>query len=427
MIVRFVQRRFHYAWAVAAATFFVLLAVNGIRSSPGVFIVPIEREFHWSPALVSLAVSVNVLLYGLVGPFAAALMDRFGMRRVMIIALSVILVGLAGMTAIHAAWQLILCWGLLIGLGAGAVANVLAAIIATRWFVERRGQVMGVLAGSLSAGRLVFLPLLAALVVAGGWRTAMVAGAIGAAIVLPLAGFIIHRDPGDLGLRPYGATEDVPPAPRTVGNPFTSTLATLRSCVGSRQYWLLAGSFFICGATTNGLIGTHFIPAAIDNGYSEVTAASLLAMVGVFDLVGITASGWLSDRVDNRRLLAIYYAGRGVALVVLPFALRSNLLGLTAFGVVYGLDWVATVPPTMRLTADIFGKPRVGVVYGWITAGHQLGSAVAAFGAGLIRTWLGSYEVAFISAGLLCMVAAVLVSGILSPEERRRLEPALTA
>lgn len=417
LIQRFVRGRLHYGWVVAGVTFLVLLAVNGIRSTPGVLIIPIEQEFGWSRAFVSLAVAINVLLYGLVGPFAAAVMDRFGMRRVLVGALALIVAGVGLMTLIHAPWQIILFWGAFVGLGSGCTANVLAAMVANRWFLERRGQVMGVLTASLSAGRLIFLPVLATLVVAFGWRAAMVVGAAAALLVLPLAAIFMRGEPADVGLRPFGATDDVAPVPKPTGNPFITAIDGLRRCVHNRQFWLLSGSFFICGATTNGLIGTHLVPAAMEHGLSEVTAASTLAVMGIFDVIGITISGWLSDRWDNRRLLCWYYALRGLSLMFLPFALGSDFRSTAAFVVFYGLDWVATVPPTVRLTADLFGKRNVGIVYGWISAGHQLGSATAAFGAGVLRTWLGDYQVAFMSAGLLCLVAAGLVIRINQPSK----------
>jgi MFS family permease len=408
---RFARGRVYYGWIIAAVTFLVLLSAAGIRSTPGVLIIPLEKEFGWTRATVSLAVSINILLYGLFGPFAAALMDRFGVRLVMIASLGLVAAGVGLTTAMHTAWQLVLLWGIVVGLGTGTTALVLGAYIANRWFVERRGLVMGLLTASAATGQLIFLPMLASVVVNHGWRNAAAIVSGVALLMIPIVAFIMRNDPSDIGLRPYGAPPEGPEAPRgpTTGNPATAALAALGRGFKSRDFWLLAGSFYICGASTNGLIGTHLIPASMEHGIPEVAAASLLAAMGVFDLIGTTLSGWLSDRWDSRYLLCWYYGLRGLSLLFLPYALGTQFLALAAFAVFYGLDWVATVPPTVRLTADIFGKRNVGVMFGWIAAAHQLGAATAAFGAGAVRTWLGSYQVAFMTSGLLCLLAAGLV------------------
>lgn len=370
MIARLTRRRVHYAWIVAGVTFLTLITSAGMRSTPGVLLVPLEREFNWSPATVSLAVSINLFLFGLSGPFAAALMDRFGVRRVMVIALLVVSGAAALTTAMRAPWQLYLLWGGAVGLATGAIATVLAAVIANRWFVERRGLVLGVLTASNATGQLIFLPQLARLTVDSGWRASAFAVAAAALVVAVPVAILMRDRPRDIGLRPYGADPSTVEAAPTGGNPFAEALGGLSLGLRSRNFWLLAGSFFICGATTNGLIGTHLIPASMDHGIPEVTAAGMLALIGVFDLIGTTGSGWLSDRVDNRWLLCWYYGLRGLSLLFLPYALGSANLALLAFIVFYGLDWVATVPPTVRLAADSFGKEKVGVVYGWISASH---------------------------------------------------------
>ena len=403
-------RRLHYGWIVAGVTFLTLLAAAGIRSTPGVLIIPLEKEFGWTRTTVSLAVSINLLLYGLFGPFAAALMDRLGVRRVMLASLALVATGVGFTAVMRAPWQLILLWGVVVGLGTGTTALVLGAYIANRWFAERRGIVMGVLTASVATGQLLFLPSLASLVVTHGWRWAVLAVSGAALVMIPLVFVLMRDDPADVGLRPFGAGAGHVAAPaRSGANPGAAALAGLSRGVRSRDFWLLSGSFFICGASTNGLIGTHLIPASMEHGIPEVTAASLLATIGVFDLIGTIASGWLSDRLDNRYLLCWYYGLRGLSLLFLPYALGTRFLGLAAFAVFYGLDWVATVPPTVRLTADIFGKRNVGVIFGWISASHQLGAAVAAFGAGAVRDWLGSYQVAFMTSGLLCLIASGLV------------------
>ena len=407
-IERIVRGRLHYGWIVAGVTFLTLLASAGIRATPGILIIPLEREFGWTRATVSFAVSINILLYGLFGPFAAALMDRVGVRRVMMASLGLVAAGVGLTTVMRASWQLVLLWGVVVGLGTGTMALVLGAYIANRWFAERRGIVMGLLTASTATGQLLFLPFLASLVVTSGWRSAVLVVAGVALLMVPLVYIFMRNDPSDVGLRPVGATADAAPV-SSGANPAAAALAALREGFRSRDFWLLAGSFFICGASTNGLIGTHLIPASMEHGIPEVTAAGLLAAMGVFDLIGTTVSGWLSDRWDNRYLLCWYYGLRGLSLLFLPYALGTQFLGLAAFAVFYGLDWVATVPPTVRLTADIFGRQRVGVMFGWISASHQLGAATAAFGAGAVRSWLGSYQVAFMTSGLLCLIASGLV------------------
>ena len=401
----------HYAWTVAAVTFVVLLASAGIRSVPGVLIIPLEREFGWGRAAISLAVSINLFLFGLCGPFGAAIVDRLGMRRVLVTALLVLSVAVGATTLIRESWQLQLLWGVVVGLGTGAMAGWLAATVANRWFAQRRGLVTGILTASNATGQLVFLPLLASLVVWFGWRTAALLVAGVALAVTPLVALVLRDYPQDAGLRPYGDDDRAPAVrpPRPTGNPFGTALTTLSRSARSRDFWLLAGSFYICGASTNGLIGTHLIPASMEHGIQEVTAAGFLALIGIFDLVGTTMSGWLSDRFDSRRLLFWYYGLRGLSLLFLPYAYGTGLFGLGLFVVFYGLDWVATVPPTVRLTADIFGKDRVGTVFAWISASHQLGAASIAFGAGALRAWLGDYQAAFMTSGVLCLVAAGLV------------------
>ena len=411
MIARATAGRLHYAWIVGAVTFVTLLAAAGTRATPGVLIVPLQGEFGWNRAEISGAVSINLILFGLIGPFAAAFMARFGIRRVVVAALITIATGVALTTQMTSLWQLYLLWGVVVGVGAGCMASVLAAVVANRWFVARRGLVVGVLTAAGATGQLIFLPVLAREAVGVGWRWASltVAGAI--LVVIPLVAFLLRDRPADVGLRAYGATEADPPA--VTGNPVAAALEGLRLGARSGSFWLLAGSFFICGATTNGLIGTHLIPASVDHGIAEVTAASLLAVIGVFDIVGTVASGWLTDRFDSRWLLFWYYGLRGLALLLLPFVLGSSFFGLIVFIVFYGLDWVATVPPTVALATATFGKQKGPVIFGWIFASHQFGAAMAAFAAGALRTWLGDYQVTFISAGLLCLVASGLVIRII--------------
>jgi len=403
------SRRLHYAWIVAAVTFVVLLATAGVRSAPGVLIVPLEKEFGWSRTTTSAAVSINILLYGLIGPFAAALMDWLGIRKTVLLSLVTVATGVSLTMFMTASWQLMLLWGVVVGGGTGMTALVLAATLVNRWFKTHRGLVIGVLTASTATGQLVFLPLLATTVEHFGWRYAalIIAGAL--MLSIPLVAIFLRDRPADLGMLPYGETvaSPVPVVPKT--NPALEAIRCLRDGLRSRDFWLLAGSFFVCGASTNGLVGTHLIPACVDQGIPEVTAAGLLALMGIFDLAGTTASGWLSDRIDNRRLLCWYYALRGLSLIYLPFVLPSASWGLTLFAVFYGLDWIATVPPTIRLTADTLGRDRAGIMFGWIVAAHQCGASAATLSAGAWRSWSGSYARAFLTSGALCLIAAAIV------------------
>jgi MFS family permease len=406
------MRRPHYAWLVAAVGFVTLITAAGFRSTTGILIVPLQNEFGWSRATIGVAAAINLVLYGFGGPFSAAMVERFGLRRITIGALLCVSAGSSLTVLMTAPWQLDILWGVVNGFATGAVSVPLAAIIANRWFAERRGLVTGVLTASSATGQLIFLPILATIVTHWGWRYASFTVAIVAiGIVLPLVALVLRDRPSDIGALPFGATEPDPP-PRPAGNPFVSAVDGLRGARTSPAFWLLAGSFFICGLSTNGLIGTHLIPAAMDHGLGEVAAAGLLATIGVFDIVGTTCSGWLTDRYDPRLLLFWYYALRGLSLLALPYVLGSPHVGLILFVVFYGLDWVATVPPTVALTAEIFGRERVGVVFGWIFCSHMLGAALAAWGAGAIRTWFGGYGWAFGSAGLLCLFASGLVMQI---------------
>ena len=402
------QSKLHYGWIVVGVTFMTLLIGAGVRSAPGILLVPLEEEFHWSRATISFAVAVGLLLYGFIGPFAAAVMERFGLRRTMIAALSMLCTGVALTTLMRESWQLILLWGVTVGAGTGFIANVLGAIVAARWFTARRGLVVGILTGSAAAGQLIFLPTFAAITKHFGWRATVLTVAVIALMIIPLVALLMRERPEDVGLAPYGETGPSKPVAAVRGNPVALALRTLADAARRRDFWLLAGSFFMCGASTNGLIGTHLIPACLDNGIAEVTSAGLLAAMGALNMVGTTASGWLSDRVDNRVLLAIYYGLRGLSLMFLPFSFVS-FYGLTLFAVFYGLDWIATVPPTVRLIGNCFGKEKSGLVYGWVFASHQIGSASAAYFAGLLRADLGSYLEAFIISGMLCFLAAMMV------------------
>lgn len=403
------RRNVHYGWVVVGATFFTMLVTAAAMGVPGVLIVPLEKEFGWTTSEISIALAVRLILFGLLGPFAAAFMNRFGVKRVIVVALALICIGFVGSLRMTELWQLMLCWGLIIGVGTGLTAMVLAATVATRWFTHRRGLVMGMLAASSATGQLVFLPMFAAITTDYGWRVAL----LFVCAILALTGIVVlllMRDrPADLGLPLYGETDITPAPAQTVGlsSLLVTPLSVLKDVSRTGTFWILFATFFVCGLSTNGLIQTHFVTLCSDYGLVAVTAASVLAMMGIFDLIGTIGSGWLSDRFDSRWLLFWYYGLRGLSLLYLPFT-DFTFYGLSLFAVFYGLDWLATVPPTVKLTADRFGREKAGVVFGWIFAGHQLGAATAAFGAGYTRTEYATYLPAFFAAGAMCIVAALL-------------------
>ncbi|MFF0202541.1 MFS transporter [Streptomyces sp. NPDC005017] len=402
------RRRVHRAWFVAAVTFVTILGAAAFRTLPGLMFDPLNEEFGWSRGTVGAAVSVNLALYGLTAPFAAALMDRFGIRRVVAAALTMIALG-SGLTVwMTAPWQLLLCWGLLVGLGTGSMALAFAATVTNRWFAERRGLVTGILTAASASGQLIFLPVLSWIVTRHDWRPAAVTVALAALAVVPFVWLLLRDHPADVGLRPYGAEEFVPrPAP--VQGAASRAVKVLSSAARTGPFWLLAGSFAICGASTNGLIQTHFVPAAHDHGMPVTAAASLLAVIGVFDVIGTVASGWFTDRFEARRLLAVYYALRGVSLLFLPMLMAPNVHPPMLFFIVfYGLDWVATVPPTIALCREHYGEDSA-IVFGWVLASHQIGAAVVAFAGGVARDVFGSYDVVWIASGALCAAAALMV------------------
>ncbi|UVS77255.1 putative MFS-type transporter YhjX [Actinokineospora sp. UTMC 2448] len=402
-------RRPHWAWFVAGTAFVALVGAAGFRAAPSVLIDPLHQEFGWSTATISAAVSVNLLLYGLISPFAAALMDRLGMRRVVAGALLLVAAG-SGLTVfMTASWQLLLFWGVFVGVGTGSMALTFVATVTSRWFVRHQGLVSGVLTAGGAAGQLVFLPLVAHLSTDHGWRTASLAVCAGALAVVPLVLLALRERPEDVGATALGADPDAPPpAPPSGVRSAGRAITVLRTAARNRTFWLLAAGFAICGASTNGLIGTHFVPAAHDHGMPATTAAGLLALIGIFDIAGTIASGWLTDRVDPRVLLGVYYSLRGASLIVLPHLFAATTEPpMWAFIVFYGLDWVATVPPTVTLCRRVFGADGP-IVFGWVFAAHQVGAGVAALGAGLIRDHHGGYDLAWYVAGGLCAIAAVL-------------------
>lgn len=425
------RRRLHPAWTVAAVAFLALVGAAGFRAAPGVLMVPLQQEFGWSTTVLSAAVSINLVLFGLTAPFAAALMERFGIRAVTATALVLIGMGSALTVLVNQSWQILLTWGLLIGLGTGSMALVFAATIANTWFSRSRGLVIGILTAGSAAGQLVFLPFIAILAQDPGWRQASLLIAAGALAVVPLVLKFLKNSPADVGVLPYGAAPagggaEEQPAAEAGDRPNAAVraLQVLRRASKVRTFWALAAGFAICGATTNGLIGTHFIPSAHDHGMPETTAAGLLAVVGIFDVVGTIASGWLTDRFNPRVLLAVYYQFRGIGLLVLPLLLNAEVQpSMIVFVVIYGLDWVATVPPTAAICRETFGADG-SVVFGWVFAAHQLGAAAAAIAAGALRDATGHYNYAWFGAAAMCTIAAVISATIRRNRSSREAEPA---
>lgn len=425
------RRRLHPAWIVAAVAFLALVGAAGFRAAPGVLMVPLQQEFGWSTTVLSAAVSINLVLFGLTAPFAAALMERFGIRAVTATALVLIGTGSALTVLVNQSWQILLTWGLLIGLGTGSMALVFAATIANTWFSRSRGLVIGILTAGSAAGQLVFLPFIAILAQDPGWRQASLLIAAGALAVVPLVLKFLKNSPADAGVLPYGAAPAeggaVEQPAATAGdrpNAAVRALQVLRRASRVRTFWALAAGFAICGATTNGLIGTHFIPSAHDHGMPETTAAGLLAVVGIFDIVGTIASGWLTDRFNPRVLLAVYYQFRGIGLLVLPLLLNAEVQpSMIVFVVIYGLDWVATVPPTAAICRETFGADG-SVVFGWVFAAHQLGAAAAAIAAGALRDATGHYTYAWFGAAAMCTIAAVISATIRRNRTPQEAEPA---
>ncbi len=402
MSAALLRGRWHYAWTIAGVTFVVMLITAGVRATPGLFIVPLESEFGWSTATISASIAVNIALFGLAGPFAASVMDRWGLRRIVLGALALMATAVAVSAWMSAEWQFFLLWGVLVGATTGVTSLVLGAVVATHWFDRHRGLVVGMLSAANATGQLIFLPLLAQVVEGSNWQLAALIVAGATAVVFVLVFALMRDRPSDIGLAPYGHNLHAPQPIRADTMP---PIAALARSIRSRAFWLLAGTFFICGASTNGLIGTHLIAACHDVGIPATRSAQLLAMMGFFDILGTTASGWLTDRYSARYLLFAYYSLRGLSLLFLPATLLEGGASLGVFAVFYGLDWVATVPATVKLTTEAFGRENTGVVYGWIGASHQLGASLAAFGAGAIRTEAGDYRLAFLVAGVLCVIA----------------------
>ena len=414
---------FYYGWFVVALCFMTTLISAGVRSSPSVLIHPLEAEFGWSRALIASAISMNLLLFGVAAPISGYLIDRFGPRKVMLGSISLLITGVSGTVVMDKFWQFFLVWGVIVGLGAGGVGSVLTATVGNRWFVARRGLALGILGSASSTGQLIFLPFFMWMIANSGWRIGSTTLIIFAIILLPLLFLFMRNDPAEVGLEPYGAgqTNVSGGAASLRGMSSKNATITAREIVTHPTFWLLWGSFFVCGGTANGLIGTHLIPHEIEIGIPQIAAASLVGIMGTLNIVGTTFSGWMVDKVSPQKWLALVYALRGISLLILPFV--KSFTGLVIFAIIYGLDWFATVPPSMAITADTFGRQNVGKVYGWIFMSHQIGAAIMASTAGAVRDYLGEYNAAFMAGGFIAMIAAGLALQIKTAPKEAALPP----
>jgi MFS family permease len=404
---KFCSGRVHYAWIVLAVMFTATLAGVGVRSAPGVMIVPLQRAFGWDVGTISAAVSINIILMGATGPFVTGFMEVFGLKRTILLGMVLLMAGTGLSLLMTEPWQLFVTWGVMVGIGCGAGAVGIGAAVANRWFAEHNGLAMGLLFAGTAAGQIVFLPVLALLAERFGWQGVAVTATLSVAIMVPVVALLLPESPAQIGIGPYGSAA-VPPSPPRVGNPFSLALTVLVRASRSLDFWLLTLSFAVCGFSTNGLINTHLIAYCADRGISQVNGAWVLAALGVFSLIGSTASGWLCDRYNPRVLLFWYYSLRGLSLIVVPFT-QFDVVSLSLFSVFYGLDWVATGPATFALTNEVFGRRDTPVVISWIFAGHQVGGALAAFGAGAVRSATGDYFLAFVTSGVACLLASLLV------------------
>ena len=399
------RRGIHYGWVVVAITFLIVVVTSGVRASPAVLIRPLEREFGWSRGEISLAIAISLVFYGLAAPLSGRIADRLGLRPMALMFLVTSCIGVALAASMSHLWQLQLYWGFIVGLGTGGIATVMGATVANTWFEDRRGFVTGIIGGAASAAQLIFLPLLVWVTSEWGWRSAVgLMASLLLAVLLPLVWIFMRSRPSDLGLQPYGAGVS------TTIRLLDTRLTPISQALRTGDFWLLSCTFFVCGFTSVGLIGAHFLPHATEHGFSEAQAAGILSLIGAMNVVGTIGSGWLCDRYPPRLLLAVYYFFRSVSLLVLPSI--TTLPFLSLFAVVLGLDYIATVPPTIMLTADRFGRRSVGTIFGWISFSHMIGAAIASYFAGYIHDVAGDYTIAIYLAGLLGLLAAMMVFGI---------------
>ncbi|OCS89162.1 MFS transporter [Caryophanon latum] len=404
------MKKWHYSWTILIVTFFAIIVAGIIRSSSGVFIIPFENTFGWSRASISFAFAISLFLYGFFGPFMAAFVEKYGLTRMMLYSMGLLTLSLAATFIMQHEWQLVIIWGVMMGTGSSLFLTVLSTQVANRWFVKRRGLAVGILTAATATGQLILLPVLAALVDRYSWYHAIVLIFVLSILMIVLIALFMRNYPANVGIAPYGSDTIEEVKPTTIGNPFVFALSALKEGLRAKEFWLLGGSFFICGLSTSGLIGTHFISYCMSFGIPVVTAAAMLSFMGVFDLIGTTLSGWLTDRFDNRWLLFWYYSLRGASLIALPYALASDSYALLMmFAIFYGLDWIATVPPTIGLTRQRFGVQKSAIMYGWMVAAHQVGAGVAAYFGGVVYEVWDSYQLAFMLAGGFCLLASLFV------------------
>jgi sugar phosphate permease len=397
------SRRLHYAWIVLIVTFLALLTSAGIRTAPSIILKPLEFEFGWTRSETSFAVAISLFIFGFGAPLGGMLIDRFGPRRLMIGGLALVSVAMLLMAGMSQLWQFHLYWGVALGIGTGGIAGTLGATIAARWFNQRRGMVLGVFGAAAAAGQFVFVPLLIRVGSDSGWRAVIMVLAGSALAALVLTVIFMRNRPEDAKTTAFGTASAASAIADARSTP-------LREAIRTRDFWLLAGSFFICGYTTNGMIGTHLLPHALEHGFVETEMAGALAAMGAMNIIGSLISGALSEKFDNRKLLAAYYGFRGLSLVALPFILEIQ--GMFLFTIIYGFDWVATVPPTVNLTAERFGRRSLGSIYGWIYCSHMVGAGIASFAGGFFRDMLGDYHLIFISAAVMGIMASTLAMSL---------------
>ncbi|MEG0383552.1 MAG: MFS transporter [Solibacillus sp.] len=411
------MKRIHYSWIILAITFCSIIVAGIVIASSGVFINAFENEFGWDRSVIALAFAISLFLYGISGPFMAALLEVIGVKKMMLVSMATLIMGSMLTLLMSQSWHLIVIWGFIIGLGASLFLTVVSPYVSTHWFGKRRGLALGILSASTATGQLILLPVLATIINNYSWRWAIGLIIILCFIMLIIIFVFMKNSPKDAGVLPYGIDEESQVSDEgQKGNPIVLAFKGLFVAVKAKEFWLLAGSFYICGLSTSGLIGTHFVSYCMSFGIPLVTAASFLSFMGIFNLVGTTLSGWLSDRFDNRWLLFWYYILRGASLVMLPYSLmEGSFTLLVIFTVFYGLDWIATVPPTIGIARQVFGVQKSGIIYGWIFAFHQAGAATAAFGGGLIYKFFDSYTWAFFLAGVFCVLASLFVVMIKKP------------
>ena len=399
-------RRLHPAWVVLVAVTVCLLATSGLRATFAVYIKPIEADFGWSRGALSIAAALSLLILGATGPFAGRLADRWGPRRVIVLSLALLGAGSIASAFIGSLWQLYATVGVVMAVGAGGAALSTGSAVVARWFETHRGAAIGVAAGGMSAGQLLVIPLASSITLAHGWRSSFLWLGLGLLVlVLPLGAWLVRNTPEERGLQPFGATgptrslAEARAAQQSGRVPVTEAAQTL-------PFWLLMATFFVCGYTSAGLIGTHFIPHALEHNFTPMQASAALGVMGAMNIIGTIGAGWLCDRVGRRGPLAIFYFLRGLSLLFLLYV--WNVPSLHFWAALFGLNYISTVPPTTTLTANIYGRFSVGELSGWIFFAHQVGAALAAALAGWVYEWTGSYGPAFISAAVLAFVASGL-------------------